>query len=289
VKLDKQISLIDSPGVLFSIGKEDEDLVLRNCLKAEQLTDPVGVAYRIVGKCPQEQLCQAFKISTFSTPEEFLQLVAVKRGKIRKGGVPDTTMAAKSVILDWNAGKIPFHSVPPSIQDIQTSEIVSTWNQEFDVESVIPKSDEEAIQQFSASSSQNFTIMETSGPASMGMEEVEGKILTRGEKKKKETKKREVKEKKEDLPEETPMEEEDESTPPLLVSSKDPVVGDQEHPQRNQDIRKKQKKQKKQKQKQQRRKSIVSMDSEEGEGEGSGEEDSSVQDAPAYDFSDFGS
>jgi nuclear GTP-binding protein len=148
VKLDKQISLIDSPGVLFSIGKDDEDLVLRNVLKAEQLTDPVGVAYKIVAKCPQEQLCQAFKIASYSNAEEFLQLVAVKRGKIKKGGIPDTTLAAKSVILDWNSGKIPFHATPPTVQDIQTSEIVSTWNKEFGVDEVNPQFDEEA-QKFS--------------------------------------------------------------------------------------------------------------------------------------------
>jgi len=136
VKLDKQISLIDSPGVLFSVGKEDEDLVLRNCLKAEKIINPVGVVERIVKKCEAELLRETFDIEPFTNADEFLRLVAIKRGKIKKGGVPQIEKAALVVILDWNAGKIPFHSDPPIVQDIQTSEIIRTWNQEFDIENV---------------------------------------------------------------------------------------------------------------------------------------------------------
>jgi len=86
VKLDQKINLIDSPGVLFSIGKDDEDLVLRNCLKAEQLTDPVGVVNRIVQKCSEESLCQLYRIEKYEgDAEKFLQVVAIKRGKLKKG------------------------------------------------------------------------------------------------------------------------------------------------------------------------------------------------------------
>jgi len=61
VKIDKQFWLIDSPARLFSAKEDDENLVLRNCLKAENPTQSLPLVQQIVTKCPQELLCQAFK------------------------------------------------------------------------------------------------------------------------------------------------------------------------------------------------------------------------------------
>jgi len=130
VKLDKQVNLVDSPGVLFSAGKEDEGLTLRNCLKAEQIADPQGVVNLIVKKCPMETLCEVYKIAQFRDADEFLLFVAQKIGKLKKGGVPNFKLTALTVIQDWNNGKIPFCSLPPKVDDIQASEIVS-WAKEF--------------------------------------------------------------------------------------------------------------------------------------------------------------
>jgi hypothetical protein len=41
VRLDKQIRLIDSPGVIFSSAEKDPTLLLRNCIRVEELDDPV--------------------------------------------------------------------------------------------------------------------------------------------------------------------------------------------------------------------------------------------------------
>ena len=50
-------------------------------------------------------------IVSYSSTEEFLQLVARRLGKIKKGGVPDIDAAARSVLQDWNAGKISYYTV----------------------------------------------------------------------------------------------------------------------------------------------------------------------------------
>jgi len=194
VKLDQKINLIDSPGVLFSIGKDDEDLVLRNCLKAEQLTDPVGVVNRIVQKCSEESLCQLYRIEKYEgDAEKFLQVVAIKRGKLKKGGIPNTRLAAMSIILDWNAGKIPFYSLPPETQDISQTIIVNqdqlNWSEEFGLkDDEVDQEVEETLSSSSATSSPlNFTILPSSGPAPMGIDRVE-EILRKKQKEKKETK-----------------------------------------------------------------------------------------------------
>jgi len=270
VKLDKHIKLIDSPGVLFSIGKDDEDLVLRNVLKAEQLTDPVGVVSKIVAKCKPEQLCQVYKIEAYSSADDFLQKVAVKRGKLKKGGVPDSLLAAKSVILDWNSGKIPFYSEPPTTTDIQSSEIVSTWNKEFDVDSVIPKSDEEAFASTDNKSKDSFAVVPSSGPAPMGLEEVEEKIKQREAKRR--TKAEEETQETQEIQDDA-MSEEDSEEEKKNIVVRPPKTSDLPP---NQDPRKKQKKQKKLARKAQRRQSVSE-----------GEVSASMTDE-AYDFaSDF--
>lgn len=42
-----------------------------------------------------------YKVPDFHTTLEFLSLLARRQGKLRKGGLPDTDKAAKSVLMDW--------------------------------------------------------------------------------------------------------------------------------------------------------------------------------------------
>jgi len=87
VKLDKQISLIDSPGVLFDADTSDPGLSLRNCLKVENIEDPVGAVKEIVKRCGKPLLLSLYRIANFTNGDEFLYRVAQKRGKLSKGGV----------------------------------------------------------------------------------------------------------------------------------------------------------------------------------------------------------
>jgi ribosome biogenesis GTPase A len=49
----------------------------------------------------------------FESATEFLTLVALKRGKLGKGGAPDHDAAARAVLQEWNAGTIAYHTEPP--------------------------------------------------------------------------------------------------------------------------------------------------------------------------------
>lgn len=42
-----------------------------------------------------------YGVSDFHTALEFLAMLARRQGKLRKGGLPDTDKAAKSVLMDW--------------------------------------------------------------------------------------------------------------------------------------------------------------------------------------------
>ncbi len=140
VKLDKQVSIIDSPGVLFDADASDPGLSLRNCLKVEDIDDPVGAVREMVGRCGKKTLLALYKIADYANADEFLYRVAQKRGKLGKGGVPDMPAAARCVLRDWNAGKIPFYTLPPDEAaenaQYENVKLVSDFGKDFDIEAV---------------------------------------------------------------------------------------------------------------------------------------------------------
>ena len=152
VALDKHLRLLDSPGIVFdrddglkkADGTSGLGVLLRNCIKAELIDDPVSPVEVIVSKCNPEQLMLMYTLPRFSTPQEFLVALAQKRGKLKKGGVPDIIASARVVLEDWNSGKIPFYSLPPQDSSTlsDTPAFVNTWSQEFNLSDVVGKDGE---------------------------------------------------------------------------------------------------------------------------------------------------
>ncbi len=131
--LDKNIKLLDSPGIVFAAAENDAAAVLRNCVKIEKLADPVAPIAEILKRVPAKTLMQVrlsschpacwvaesareaevsihvltqlYKIAGFGgSADQFLMHVAHARGKLRKGGTPDLPSAAKVVL---QVGRLP--------------------------------------------------------------------------------------------------------------------------------------------------------------------------------------
>jgi nuclear GTP-binding protein len=119
VSLDAKVTLIDCPGIIFDDGmgeggsENNAGLLLRNCISVDNVEDPEGAVDGILGRCAPEKLMMLYGIGAFATTPDFLAAVAIKRGKVTKGGVPDRVNAARAVLQDWNGGKIPFFVLPP--------------------------------------------------------------------------------------------------------------------------------------------------------------------------------
>lgn len=114
VILDKNIRLIDSPGIVFADG-DTAATALRNCVNVEEMEDILTPIQAILDKCPQSYLMQLYSISKFKDKDflSFLARVAKATGKLKKGGIPNTDAAARTVLHDWNNGKIRYYCVPP--------------------------------------------------------------------------------------------------------------------------------------------------------------------------------
>jgi len=124
VALDSKVTLIDCPGVIFDddvhpdARPEDADggagLLLRNCVSVEAIDDPEAAVDGILRRCAPAKLMAVYSIPAYADTNEFLRHIAAKRGKMRPGGIADKEGAARSVLQDWNSGKIPFFVLPPT-------------------------------------------------------------------------------------------------------------------------------------------------------------------------------
>jgi nuclear GTP-binding protein len=140
IHLDKNINLLDCPGIVFSQTSDSSTNLLKNCVKVELLDDPISPIDVILTKCSVDCMQQIYEIDRFETTNQFLVLVAMKRGKLLKGGIPDIESAARSIIQDWNQGRIPFYTIPPKSGISKgvhvSSELVTTWAKEFSLDTV---------------------------------------------------------------------------------------------------------------------------------------------------------
>ncbi|TPX44550.1 hypothetical protein SeMB42_g04285 [Synchytrium endobioticum] len=141
IHLDKNIKLLDCPGIVFSksdgSAAEEADVVLRNCVKVNLVTDPIAPVERIIERCKREQLMLYYKVPAFLDVKDFLLQLAKLRGRLRKGGIPDLESAARSVLNDWNAGRIPYYCIPPERKSEISSSLVAEWAQEFRLPEIV--------------------------------------------------------------------------------------------------------------------------------------------------------
>ncbi|KAA8543470.1 hypothetical protein F0562_021035 [Nyssa sinensis] len=139
VQLDKNVKLLDCPGVvMLRSGENDASVALRNCKRIEKLDDPFGPVKEILKLCPARMLVTLYKLPSFDSVDDFLQKMATVRGKLKKGGVVDVEAAARIVLHDWNEGKIPYYTMPPTRNQDEPIEanIVSELGKEFNIDEV---------------------------------------------------------------------------------------------------------------------------------------------------------
>lgn len=116
VVLDKNIRLLDSPGIVFADG-DTAATVLRNCVNVDEVEDVLTPVQAILEKCPQAYIMQLYSIPRFPEGDvtAFLSLVARGTGKLKKGGIPNIDAAARGILHDWNSGKIKFYCKAPKV------------------------------------------------------------------------------------------------------------------------------------------------------------------------------
>ncbi|XP_061584015.1 guanine nucleotide-binding protein-like 3-like protein isoform X2 [Cololabis saira] len=182
VHLDKHIKLLDCPGIVMATSTSDAAMILRNCVKIEQLVDPLPPVEAILRRCNKAEIMEHYGVAEFHTPLEFLALLAKRQGKLRKGGLPDTDKAAKSVLMDWTGGRISYFTHPPETHTLPThvsAEIVTQMSKAFDWDE-LEKGNREVLAESSCPDVQMGFCMEAAGMTQGGPGEPHGDLEMEG-------------------------------------------------------------------------------------------------------------
>jgi len=116
VNLTKKIFLIDCPGVVYSgAGDTDTDAVLKGVVRVSNLDDATEHVDGVLRRVKPDYLRKAYRIEAWTDSTDFLSQLARATGKLLRGGEPDLSTAAKSLLLDWQRGRIPFFAPPPPL------------------------------------------------------------------------------------------------------------------------------------------------------------------------------
>ncbi|KAK2797278.1 hypothetical protein FQN50_009243 [Emmonsiellopsis sp. PD_5] len=170
VKLDSKLKLIDSPGIVFpnaekgkkSSKKANEQarLVLLNAIPPKQISDPIPAVSLLINRLSASPALFSKMLDVYGIPplfpsgdgdktNDFLIQVARKRGRLGKGGVPNISSAATTVITDWRDGRIqgwvdapvlpgatslPSANPAAPASGADTKQIVTEWAAEFKLE-----------------------------------------------------------------------------------------------------------------------------------------------------------
>lgn len=194
VVLDKNIRLVDSPGVVFDddASTQGAGAILRNGIDADSVEDPIPAVQELLGRCSVTSLMMTYNVPAFPAGPEgtmtFLSMVARSKGRVLKGGVPDKAMAARLVIRDWNRGKIPYYSVPPkdtagsatadAVSNVGDAKIVSQFSEEFDISKIFEAHDKELMEGLEDVDEMDFVQMNGAAVSAARDEEGAKKVLS---------------------------------------------------------------------------------------------------------------
>ncbi|EXK47480.1 hypothetical protein FOXG_00204 [Fusarium oxysporum f. sp. lycopersici 4287] len=140
VKIDSKLTLLDSPGVVFPSSSSTQSaglvslknateahahLVLLNAVPPKQIADPMPAVTLLLKRLSASPDLMQKLTSVYDIPAllpdradgdittDFLVQVARKRGRLGRGGIPNLSAAAMTVVTDWRDGRIQGWVEPP--------------------------------------------------------------------------------------------------------------------------------------------------------------------------------
>jgi nuclear GTP-binding protein len=126
ITLFRNIYLIDSPGVVVdSAGDTETDSVLKGVVRAERLEVPEAFADAILDRLKREHVAAHYGLpkdgeGSWSDGMDLLEKIALKSGRLLKGGEPCIRSAAITLINDFQRGKLPHYVAPPDLKGLQS-------------------------------------------------------------------------------------------------------------------------------------------------------------------------
>ena len=183
VSLDKHLRLMDCPGVVLEkprIGVSAAQLVLRNCVRPEDVEDPEPAIAEILRHCEPQRLQLHYGLAPYSDAADFLVRFARRCGMLRKGGRPDVVRAGRRLLHDWAQGRLAYYTEPPASEaeaaksSVDEVRLIQEFSKEFDLNSM----DQMVLSESrSAVVSANDLVIPSFGSAAMASEDQDEKEI----------------------------------------------------------------------------------------------------------------
>jgi len=109
--------LIDCPGIVYNSTDTQTDVVLKGVVRAEKIQDPEVHIQAILDRADRQSLVSIYGIEKWEDSLDYLEQLALKMGKLIKGGDPNIDSISRLMIRDWQRGKIPYLVVPSREQE----------------------------------------------------------------------------------------------------------------------------------------------------------------------------
>lgn len=115
VTLFRSIFLIDCPGVVHDSTRNSEtESILKGVVRVESLR---GVAAEyipaLLQRVEKKYIVRTYGVSDWERPDDFLEKLAKKCGKLLKRGEPDVNTVGRMLLNDFQRGKLPWFVPPP--------------------------------------------------------------------------------------------------------------------------------------------------------------------------------
>lgn len=81
IELDKNIKLLDCPGIVFSTNNEHYTSALKNTQRVSDIQDPFALAEHILKRATKNYFCQLYDVTEYDTHEEFFAKKAIRMGE----------------------------------------------------------------------------------------------------------------------------------------------------------------------------------------------------------------
>lgn len=69
IQIDKNIILLDSPGVVLSTKEQSDSLILRQAVKVEDIQDPMRPVEALMARVQKEELLRYYRIADYTNQE----------------------------------------------------------------------------------------------------------------------------------------------------------------------------------------------------------------------------
>ncbi|KAL7543003.1 hypothetical protein ACHAXR_012889 [Thalassiosira sp. AJA248-18] len=142
ITLFRNIYLIDCPGVVVdTAGDTETDSVLKGVVRSERLETPEDFIDAIQAAVKKEHIAAMYGLpksgeDTWNSSLELLEKIAVKSGRLLRGGEPCLRSAAIMMINDYQRGRLPHYVAPPELKEDDKKESSTSAEETAKIEGV---------------------------------------------------------------------------------------------------------------------------------------------------------